>query len=376
MATKRDYYEVLGIQRGASQKEIADAYRKMAMQYHPDRNPGDEEAVAKFKEAAEAFEVLHDDQKRAQYDQFGHAAFEGGRGPQFRDINDIFGAFGDMFGFGDVFGGRGGRRRVRRGADIRCHVALNLEEAYRGCTKEVVFDRHQPCGTCGGSGAAPGTSTERCSYCGGSGAVVQNSGFFSLQRPCPRCHGQGETIAHPCPTCDGQKYVLHRIRREVQIPAGVDKDTRLRLQGEGEPSPEGGPAGDCYVFIDVKRHKFFERDGHHLICQVPISYSQAALGAKIEIPTFDGPEEIDVARGTQSGEVFRLRGRGMPDPRRAVRGDLLVQVHVEVARHLTEEHEAVLRQLAEIEKAHVSPKRKGFFQMVKDFFLAEEEDGE
>ncbi len=376
MTTKRDYYEVLGIQRGASQKEIADAYRKLALKYHPDRNPGDEEAVSRFKEAAEAFEVLHDREKRARYDQFGHAAFSGGGGPQFRDINDIFGAFGDIFGFGDMFGGRGTRRRVRRGADIRCRVAITLEESYRGCHKELVFDRHERCGTCGGTGAKPGTSPERCGYCGGTGYVVQNSGFFSLQRPCPRCHGQGETITTPCSTCDGQRYVLHRVRREIRIPAGVDGDTRLRLQGEGEPSPEGGPPGDCYVFVEVKRHNFFQRDGLHLVCQVPIAYSQAALGSTVEIPTFDGPEIIEIPPGTQTGEVFRLRGRGMPDPRRHVRGDLLAQVHVEVAKPLGEEHEAVLRRLAEIENTQVSPKRKGFFEMVKDFFLPEEEKGE
>jgi molecular chaperone DnaJ len=372
MAEKRDYYEVLGVGRSASEKEIADAYRKLALKYHPDRNPGDEGAVNSFKEAAEAFEVLNNKEKRAIYDRYGHAGLEGGgAAPHFRDVSDIFEAFGDIFGnglFGDLFGGR--RQRVRRGADIRCEVTLDLEEAAGETTKEVVFDRHQACGTCGGTGSKPGTSPEPCQYCGGSGRVVQAAGFFSMQSTCPSCHGAGTTIRHPCGGCRGAGYVPHRVRREVTIPAGVDNDTRLRLTGEGEPSPDGGPPGDCYVFIRVREHPLFHRDGRHLICRVPIGYAQAALGAKIEVPTIDGREEMEVPRGTKTGEVFRLPGRGMPTPRSRARGDLMVQVYIEVPRKLGAEHERILRELAQVENEHVSPERKSFFQKLRDYFQA------
>jgi molecular chaperone DnaJ len=371
MSEKRDYYEVLGVDRSASEKDIADAYRKLALRYHPDRNPGDEEAVAKFKEAAEAFEVLNHKEKRSIYDRYGHAGLEGGgAAPHFRDVSDIFEAFGDIFGeglFGDLFG-RSRRRRVRKGADIRCEVTLDLEEAAQNTVKEIVFDRHQACTTCGGSGAKPGSHPEQCQYCGGSGRVVQSAGFFSMQSTCPSCHGAGTVIRNPCSACRGSGYVPHRVRREVTIPAGVDNDTRLRLTGEGEPSPNGGPPGDCYVLIRVREHPFFHRDGRHLVCQVPIGYAQAALGATIEVPTLDGREELDISRGTQSGDVFKLPGRGMPTPRSRGRGDLVVQVYVEVPKRLSAEHENVLRQLAEIENENVSPERKSFFQKLRDYF--------
>jgi molecular chaperone DnaJ len=374
MATKRDYYEVLGVARTASGEEIAQAYRKLAMQYHPDRNPGDQEAVERFKEAAEAFEVLHDREKRQLYDRYGHAGVEGGA-PHFRDVGDILDAFGDIFGeglFGDFFGGRGRRgRRVYKGADVRCDVTLDLGEAARGVTKTVRFQRHQHCSACRGTGAKPGTQPETCRYCGGQGHVLQSSGFFSLQRPCPACRGAGTVIKDPCGQCGGTGVVPQRVTREVKIPAGVDDHTRLRLEGEGEPSPNGGPPGDCYCFISVRPHPLFQREGQHLICQIPITYSQAALGATIDVPTLDGTEELKIAAGTQSGDVFKLRGRGMPDPRYRGRGDLLVQVHIDVPKRLSAEHERVLRELAEIEHTDVTPKRKSFFEKLREYFIPE-----
>jgi len=374
MADKRDYYDVLGVDRSASDKQIADAYRQLAMKHHPDRNPGDEEAVARFKEAAEAFEVLSHSDKRARYDRFGHAGLDGpgGGAPQFHDVGDIFEAFGDIFGgglFGDLFGGpRRGGRRVRKGADIRCELLLDLPEAARGVTKTVQFERHAKCSTCDGSGAKAGTRPEPCQYCGGQGRVVQSTGIFSLQSTCPSCNGKGAVIRNPCSDCRGSGYVSETVSRDVKVPAGVDTQTRLRLQGEGEPSPEGGPPGDCYCFIGVREHSLFQRDGAHLICQIPIGYAQAALGATIEVPTLDGREELKIPAGTQSGDVFKLSGHGMPVPRRRGRGDMVVQVLVEVPTKLTAEHERILRELAEVENANVSPERKSFFGKLKEYF--------
>ena len=370
MVEKRDYYEVLGLDRSATEGQIAEAYRKAALRYHPDRNPGDQEAVARFKEAAEAFEVLSHPEKRAQYDRYGHAGLEGGA-PHFRDVSDIFQAFGDIFAdglFGDLFGTRTRGRRVHRGADIRCEVTLDLLEAAHGTAKIIHFERHQECDGCGGSGARKGTRPEPCPYCGGRGRVVQSTGIFALQTTCPSCHGSGSVIRHPCDGCGGSGFVLRRVTRKVNIPAGVDDDTQLRLQGEGEPSADGGPPGDCYCYLRVTAHPLFQRQGPHLLCQVPISFSQAALGATIDVPTLDGREQFQVPAGTQSGEVFTLKGRGMPDPRRRGRGDLLIQVHVEVPRKLSAEHDQVLRKLAEIENTQVTPKRKTFFEKLKDYF--------
>lgn len=370
MAEKRDYYEVLGVGGSATDGEISEAYRKLALKYHPDRNPGDQDAVARFKEAAEAFEVLSNPEKRARYDRYGHAGLEGiaGGAPHFRDVSDIFEAFGDVFG--DFFGmGRRSRgRRVHRGTDIRCEVALDLIEAAHGTAKVVRFQRHEKCDTCGGSGAKPGTRPESCPYCGGRGRVVQATGIFSMQTTCPSCHGSGSVIRHPCSTCRGGGFVPKRVTRKVIIPAGVDDQSTLRLAEEGEPSPDGGPPGDCYCFIRVAEHPLFERNGQHVICQVPISYTQAALGAKIEVPTLDGREEIEIPAGTQNGEIFRLKGRGMPHPRYHTRGDLLVQIHVEVARKLDVEHEKILRKLAEYEERDVTPEQKSFFKKLKKYF--------
>ena len=371
MAQKRDYYEVLGVGRNAGEDQLSEAYRKLALKYHPDRNPSDEEAVANFKEAAEAFEVLSHAEKRSRYDRYGHAGLEGGGAPHFHDVSDIFSAFGDIFGegfFSEFFGGRGRGPRAHRGADIRCDVQLDLFEAAHGASKEVSFLRHTLCEKCQGSGAKPGTQPEVCRYCGGKGRVVQSSGVFSLQTTCPSCHGSGRVIRDACGACRGSGYVRNEVTRKVDIPAGVDDRTRLRLQGEGEPSPNGGSPGDCYCAIRVAEHPLFQRRGQDLLCLVPVNYPQAALGATIEVPTLDGPETLAIPAGTQNGQVFTLKGRGMPDPRYRGRGELLVQVHVEVPRTLTPEHEAVLRQLAEIENAHVSPTRKSFFDKLKEMF--------
>jgi molecular chaperone DnaJ len=370
MAGKRCYYEVLGVDRTSSQKQIAESYRKLAIKYHPDKNPGDEEAVARFKEAAEAFEVLGDEEKRARYDRYGHAGLNnGGRG--FSDVNDIFAAFGDIFGegaFGDLFGGR---RRPSKGGDVRCDLTLDLLEAARGVTKTVEFRRHEACETCDGTGAKQGTSRVQCSYCGGRGQVLQSTGIFRVQTTCPSCQGAGTIIKDPCPKCRGAAYVLKTVRREIQIPAGIDDQMRIRIAGEGDPSPSGGPRGDCYCFITVKDHPLFQREGEHLIVRVPITYTQAALGSKIEVPTLDGPHELKLPPGTQTGEVFRLRGKGMPSPRGRSVGDLLVQVNVEVPKTLSPAQEALLRQLAEQEQVDVTPYRKSFFDKVREYFAQE-----
>lgn len=377
MPQQRDYYEVLGLARTASDAEIAAAYRKLALKYHPDKNPGDEDAVRRFKEASEAFEVLSHADKRARYDRYGHAGLEGvGGAPQFHDVSEIFNAFGDIFGdslFGDLFGGGGGRRgrRAAKGSDVRADVTLDLLEAARGVKKTIAFSRHERCDDCGGSGARPGSKPQTCKYCGGRGQIMQSAGIFHMQSTCPACRGAGTTIKDPCTACRGEGVVLRRVEREITIPAGVDDTTRLRVAGEGDPSPHGGPPGDCYVFLKVKPHPLFEREGDHLICRLPISYAQAALGATVEVPTLDGREELKIPPGTQPGELFRLRGQGMPDPHRRGRGDLLVHLTVEVPKHLTPRQEELLRELAEEEQSNVSPQRKSFFETLKEYFVPE-----
>ncbi len=373
MADKRDYYDVLGVDRSATDREIASAYRKLAIKCHPDKNPGDEEAIAKFKEAAEAFEVLSDTEDRALYDHYGHAGVDGrrGAGPHFTNVDDIFSAFGDLFG--DLFGGRGRGRHPARGRDVRCDVTLNLHEAADGVSKTIEFDRHEKCADCDGSGAQSGSEKEMCQYCGGHGQVIQSAGIVRVQTTCPSCHGHGTVIKHPCKNCRGTGQALRRVVTEVQIPAGVDDGMRVRIPGQGEPSANGGTSGDCYCFISLLPHTFFERDGQNLVCRVPITYPQAALGASIEVPTLSGREEVEIPSGTQSGDVFRLEGRGMPDPRRRGLGDLLVQVNIEVPTKLTDREEELLRGLAVEENANVSPHRKSFFGKLKDYFTAGDE---
>ena len=370
MSTQRCYYEILSVSREASEGEIATAYRKLAIKYHPDKNPGDEEAIARFKEAAEAFEVLNDKEKRSRYDRFGHAGVNGnagGGGAGFADVEDIFSAFGDMFG--DLFGG--GRSRARAGRDVRCDVTLTLHEAAEGTTKTVEYKRHETCDDCDGSGAAEGSTRETCGYCGGHGRVIQSAGIVRMQTTCPACQGAGTTVEKPCRSCRGTGQKLKTVSTEVRIPAGVDDGTRVRISGEGEPSTSGGPPGDCYCFISVLDHPLFEREGQHLVCRVPITYTQAALGCALEVPTLNGRGEVKLPPGTQSGDVFRLGGQGMPDPRRHGLGDLLVQVTIEVPKKLSADEEKVLRVLAELENTNVAPERKSFFSKVKDYFTAE-----
>jgi molecular chaperone DnaJ len=377
MATKRCYYEVLSIKREASEKEIATAYRKLAVKYHPDSNPGDEDATARFKEAAEAYEVLSDADKRARYDRYGHAGVQG-QHHEFQSAEDVFEIFGDLFGggmFGDLFGGggRGGRRRARRGGDIRADVTLDLEEAARGVKRTVEFDRHSKCEECKGSGAEPGSKKETCRRCGGQGQVIQSAGILRVQTTCPSCRGAGAVITNPCRKCSGSGFTLGRRKLEVHIPAGVDDGMQVRVQGEGEPSPEGGPSGDLYCFIAVKRHKLFQRDGRNLVLQIPITYSQAALGAKIDVPTLSGRKEIEIPRGSQASEVFRIRGAGMPDPRGGLTGDLVVQTYIEVPKKLSQRQEELLRELAESEHADVTPHRKSFLESIKEYFVGNDE---
>lgn len=372
MATKRDYYEVLGVNKDASEREIASSYRKLAIKYHPDSNSGDPETVLKFKEAAEAYEVLSDADKRARYDRFGHDAPEFAGGPHFTDVEDIFEAFGGIFG--DLFGGHSGRRgrRPRRGADIQVQVTIDLEEAASGVSKSVEFNRHKACEDCKGSGSKPGSQRAACRQCGGRGQIVQAMGFVRVQTTCPACHGQGSVITEPCEGCRGSGLVAERVKMSMNLPAGVDDGMRVRYAGQGEPSPDGGPAGDCYCLVSVRKHKLFERDGDHLILRMPITYSQAALGASLEIPTLEGRNELTVPPGTQSGEVFRLRGRGVPDPRGGRKGDLLVQTYIEVPKKLGKRQEELLRELAEEEQTQVSPHRESFFEKLRHYFTTDE----
>jgi len=371
MAEKICYYEVLQVERSVSKKDIDRAYRKLAIKYHPDSNRNDDGAIERFKEATEAYEVLSDAEKRQRYDQHGHAGVDGVH--QFNDVEDIFDAFGDLFGggaFGDLFGsrGRGGRRRGRRGSDIRCNVTLSLEEAARGVQKNISFRRRAQCESCDGSGAQPGSQPITCSTCGGHGQVIQSAGILRVQIACPACKGAGQQIQNPCGDCRGTGLQNDKSELTITIPPGVDDGVRLRVQGEGEASPDGGPVGDCYVFINVRQHELFKRDGSHLILQLPISYSQAALGAEIDVPTLSGPEPLVVAAGTQNGDVFTIKGQGVVSPQTGRTGDLLIQVFIEVPKKLNEEQERLLRELAEIDDERVMPQRRSFLDKLRTFF--------
>ena len=376
MAQKRDYYEILGVERTASVEVIKRSYKKLAGKYHPDRNPGDEEAVERFKECAEAFGVLSDPAKRERYDRFGHAGVNGaGGGGGFHDVNDIFDAFGDLFGDFGMFGGRrGGRGRgVRRGSHVRTSLTINLAEAAEGCTRTIELDRRELCETCDGSGARRGTTPETCHYCGGAGQVVQTQGFFRMQTTCPACNGAGQVIREKCPQCVGSGRQVKSVTLEVKVPAGVDNGMQLCLRGEGEPGAGGGPRGDLYVDLRVREHALFDREGRNLICQVPVTYTQLCLGTSIEIPLLRGRELLEIPAGTQPDEAFRLSGKGMPDPHGGPRGDLFVHLHLDVPRKLGERQEELLRELAEQEKTNVSPHQKSFFEKLKDYFSADDE---
>ncbi|MDG2468387.1 MAG: molecular chaperone DnaJ [Pirellulaceae bacterium] len=377
--SKLDFYEVLGVSRDASDREISSAYRKLAVRFHPDSNPGDEDATVRFKQSAEAYEVLSDSDKRARYDQYGHAGLEGS-GSSFGSAEDIFDAFGDIFGggiFEGFFGGgsRGdGGRRVRKGANVRVDMALTLEEAAFGVDRTIKIPRAQKCDTCSGSGCKEGSKPSMCGTCGGLGQVVQSHGILRMQTTCPECRGEGKRIDAPCGDCRGSGFKKKTVEIEVSIPAGVDDGTRVRVTGQGEPSPDGGSAGDCYCFVSITEHELFRREGPHLILQMPIAFSQATLGAKIEIPTLEGREDLVVAAGTQSGEVFRIRGKGMPDPHSGRKGDLHVQLNIETPKKLNERQEELLRELAELDETHVSPKRKSFLKSIRDYFKPNQAD--
>ncbi|MBI3863505.1 MAG: molecular chaperone DnaJ [Planctomycetia bacterium] len=373
MATQRDYYEILGVAKSAAPEEIKKAYRKAAAANHPDRNPGDAEAVERFKAAAEAFDVLGDTEKRALYDRYGHDAFSrGGRQPGFNDVNDIFGAFGDIFG--NLFGGtpRGGGSRAMRGDSLRCGIRLDLKQAAFGCTQVVEIDRNELCATCDGSGAKPGSKAEKCAYCGGRGQKIQSQGFFSMQITCPACRGAGEIVRDKCSKCSGSGRESKRIKLDVKVPAGVDNGMQLCLRGEGEPGDRGGPRGDLFCDIEVAEHPLFQRHGQDLVCTVPLSFPQAALGTELDVPLLDGRHHLVIAAGTQAGDIVRLRGKGMPDPHSRRRGDLLVQIVVEVPRNISPRQEELLRELAEIEKKDVSAHQKSFIEKIKDYFATDE----
>lgn len=369
MASQRDYYEVLGVQRDAPPEDIKRAYRKAAAAHHPDRNPGDEAAVERFKEAAEAFDVLGTPEKKAMYDRYGHEAFTARNGRAgFNDVNDIMSAFGDLFeGFFGGAAGRGGRG-MGRGNSLRCELELDLKEAAFGCTRTVEIRRAELCSTCDGSGAKPGSKAERCSYCAGRGQIVQAQGFFRIQTTCPACRGAGEIIREKCGKCLGTGRENRAVQLDVKVPAGVDNGMQLCLRGEGEPGDRGGPRGDLYCDIHVAEHTFFERDGLDLRCQVPISFSQAALGTEFDIPLIDGRHTLSIPAGTQPGETIRLRGMGMPDPHSRRKGDLLVHIQVEVPKKPSGRLEELLRELAEIEQKNVSPHQKSFLAKIKDIF--------
>jgi molecular chaperone DnaJ len=367
-SSRRDYYEVLDVRKDADGEEIRKAYRRLAMQYHPDRNVGDPEAEEKFKEAAEAYEVLRDSEKRRRYDRYGHAGLQGMNVPHFNDAQSVFDLFGDIFG--DIFGDRR-RRGPQAGRDLEVVIDVELVEAARGVTKTVNVPREEACVDCGGSGSRRGTQPATCRRCGGHGVVVQSQGFFRIQQTCRACGGRGAVVTDPCSSCQGRGRVVVRRTLEVGIPPGVDTGTRIRLSGEGETGDPGAPRGDLYCVIRVREHPFFQRDGVHLVCQVPITFSQAALGAEIELPTLNGAITHALKRGTQSGEVIRIAGHGMPSLRGGRVGDLLVQVVVETPRQLTKRQEELLRELAELEQRHVSPQRKSFLNKLRSFFSGE-----
>lgn len=364
--SKRDYYEILGVSRNAGDTDIKRAYRQLAVKYHPDKNPDDPAAEEKFKEAAEAYSVLSDPQKRAAYDRFGHQGFgAGGPGfdPGFSNIDDIF----EMFGFGDVFGGRGGRRTtVQRGSDLRYDLEITLEDAATGKDEKLRIPRLEKCGDCDGIGAEKGTTPETCGTCAGSGQTRYTQGFFSVMRTCSTCQGKGQTIRTPCSSCRGQGRVEREKTIEIKIPAGVETGSRLRVSGEGEAGVNGGPPGDLYIVVHVRQHEHFERQGDDLYSVAPVTFSQAALGAELSVKTLDGEESLKVPAGTQTGTVFRVKGHGMPSLGGRGKGDLFVAVTVVTPKSLTKEQRKLMEQLAEVEDQDLS--NESFMDKVRSIF--------
>ncbi|MCS7016182.1 MAG: molecular chaperone DnaJ [Gemmatales bacterium] len=368
MASKRDYYEVLGVARNATEEEIKRAFRELAKRYHPDRNPGDEEAAKKFKEVSEAYEVLTDPEKRARYDRYGFAGLEETWAPARRPsevaepLDSIFDLFSDFFGLGS----RPGRRGPRPGRDLEVELELDLKEALTGTTRSLEIERLELCGECGGVGLPRGYRPEACPRCGGQGEIYLRQGILTVRTSCRACQGQGFRVTQTCPRCRGRGKVPARRTIEVRIPAGVETGNRLQLSGEGEAGDPGAPRGNLYCVLRVREHPFFRRQGRDLLCQVPITFSQAALGAEIDVPTLDGKTaKLQIPRGTQSHEVLRIPGQGMPGLRGQDRGDLLVQVIVEVPRKLSRRQEELLRELAELEQKNVTPQRRSFLDMLK-----------
>jgi len=375
MTAKRDYYEVLGVARNAGAEEIKRAYRKLAFKYHPDRNKNNPDAEASFKEAAEAYEILSDPETRSRYDRFGHEGIRG-RFHEFTSFDDIFSTFSDIFGgegglFGDLFGGRSSR--VRKGASLRCSVSITLKEAATGRKKTIEIRRREICGDCDGSGARKGTQPSTCPTCRGRGQVSRSQGFFAISSPCPRCHGAGQIISNPCSGCSGSGLTLQKREIAVDIPAGVEDGMRLRLAGEGEPGERGAPRGDLFVDIGVEQHALFERRGVDILCQVPISFAQAALGAEVEVPTLDKPRTVTVKRGTQPGDVLRIPNAGMPHLHSGRRGDELVIFTVEVPTKLSARQKELLREYAATEEKSPLPQRESFLDKVRHYFSSSQE---
>ena len=367
MSAKKDYYELLGVSRNASEEEIKKAYRKLALQYHPDRNPGDKQSEEKFKEVSEAYQILSDAEKRAKYDQYGHAAF--GDGSPFPGGFDFTAGFEDVFGdiFGEFFGG-GARRGRGRGDDLRYNLTLKFEEAVSGTEKKIKIPRHGPCETCHGSGAKAGTAPQTCPTCRGRGQVSFQQGFFSVSRTCSQCHGQGTIVKDPCGNCRGSGRLRNLHTLNVKIPGGVDTGSRLKLRSEGESAPAGGAPGDLYVVIQVEPHPIFIRENLDILCDVPISIAQATLGAEIDVPTLNGKVKMKIPAGTQSGKVFRMKGKGINDVQGYHQGDQHVRVSVETPTHLTARQKELLKEFATAGGEDVNPMAKGFLDKMKDLF--------
>ncbi|MCF8025062.1 MAG: molecular chaperone DnaJ [Desulfobacteraceae bacterium] len=366
MSEKRDYYEVLGVDRNANAEELKTKYRKIAMKHHPDRNPGDKEAEEKFKEAAEAYEVLCNPEKRQMYDQFGHRAFEnGGAGQQggFRDFEDIFSSFGDIFEdfFGFRTGTRGGRTRAQRGADLRYDLTIEFTDAAFGKETELELEKMETCDECRGTGAKPGTAPETCDQCRGTGQFVRTQGFFQVKSVCPKCRGQGKVIKEPCPKCMGRQQVAAKKKVDLKIPAGVDTGSRLRLAGEGEPGVNGGPAGDLYVFLRVKQHDVFERRDNDIVCKVELSFIQASLGDEITVPTLTGEETVKIPQGTQYGDIIKLTNQGIPSLRTGLPGDELVEVVLKTPKNMSKRQEELLREFEKLESEKITSRIKRIF---------------
>jgi len=385
MASKRDYYEILGVPKGSSADEIKKAYRQLALKFHPDRNPDDKAAEEKFKELGEAYDVLGDPDKKAAYDRYGHAAFSAGAGggraashDPFDVFRDVFGGAGGGGGAGSIFeeffggGGGGGRGQARsgkaRGSDLRYDLEITLEEAAQGVEKQVELERAVGCETCSSTGAAKGGSAKTCPTCGGAGQVIASRGFFQVQQACPDCSGTGQIISNPCSDCRGQGRSEKSTRIKLRIPAGIGEGSRLRSSGNGDAGFRGCPAGDLYVVIHIKKHEVFEREDNDLFCEIPISYGKATLGGELMVPTMEGKASLKVPAGTQSGTVFRLRGKGMPVLNRGIKGDLLVTIQVEVPTNLNASQKEKLKAFADSCGEQNNPMSEGFFEKAKRFF--------